>query len=241
MKRWIANRVAGFLNRRGYAITRPRFHEENPIDLRGLLAEPIQQRKGQFSVLQVGANDGISNDPIHHLVVSRKWRLLAVEPMEGSFNRLVNTYRDNPHVRCVQCAVGATDGQAIMYSIDPQGANGFDDHLSSFSLDVLKKHWRHIPDLSERVTTHAVKSLTLSSLMKENEFTDVDMLQIDTEGFDYEVIKMALHCGLFPEIIAFEWEHLGKQAMWDCRCDLIKYGYKWLITKGDVVAVRSID
>jgi FkbM family methyltransferase len=240
MKRWAANRLAEFLRRRGYIVTRTRFDEESPIDLRGLLAGSIERRKGRFEVLQIGANDGVENDPIHHNVLSRGWYLCAVEPMPGPFQRLQSNYRDVRTVTCLQCAVGHVDGEATLYTLASPRADSVDDHLSSFSIDILRKHWRSIPDLQQRITTQTVRCLTFHSILGQSSLQEIDMLQIDTEGFDYEIIKMAFSAGLFPPILAFEWQHLDRQAMWDCRCDLIKHGYCWSLSKGDVIAMKDV-
>jgi FkbM family methyltransferase len=240
MRRWAANRLAEFLGRRGYIITRARFDEESPIDLRGLLASSIERRKGRFEVLQIGANDGVENDPIHQNVLRRGWYLCAVEPMPGPFMRLQANYRNMRTVTCLQCAVGHADGETTLYTLASPRAASVDDHLSSFSIDVLRKHWRSIPDLEQRITTRTVKCLTFHSVVRQSSLQKIDMLQIDTEGYDYEIIKMAFSSGIFPPILAFEWQHLDRQAMWACRCDLIKHGYCWLLSKGDVIAMRDI-
>lgn len=239
VKRWLANRVAGFFDRRGYVITRPRFHEENSLDLRAMLAEPIQKEKGHLNVLQIGANDGIVNDPIRHLVVARGWHLWAVEPMPDPFERLVTNYRDYPNVRCVNCAVGLRDGDARIYSLRAKPGETVDDQYSSFYLDAVRQHWRRIPDSWSRIEEHKVRCLSFPSLLSECRIDSLDMLQLDTEGFDYEIIKMAFAANVLPSILAFEFVNLSKADMWSCRCDLIKHGYEWLLVKGDVVALRT--
>lgn len=216
------------------------FHQENEINLRLLLAERIERRKGTVSVLQIGANDGITNDPICHLVKSRGWSLVAVEPLSAAFERLVANYEFDANVRCVQCAIAEENGQKALYTLAPGPAQApMDDHLASFSLDVLKRHWRRIPDLERRIRMQLVRAMTLKTLIAEYAIDVVDFLQIDTEGFDYEIIKMAFAAGLRPSILAFEWEHLSQALMWDCRCTLINAGYQWLIVKGDVVAAHK--
>ncbi len=75
--------------------------------------------------------------------------------------------------------------------------------------------------------------------MRQNGITSVDLLLIDAEGFDGEIVRMALAEGLQPAILAFEWDHLDQRAMWDCRCMLINAGYKWLTIKGDIVAAHE--
>ncbi len=240
MKKMLANWISSVLDRRGYQITRHTFHQENEIDLRLLLAERIERQKGDLTVIQIGANDGVTNDPIHHLVKSRGWKLLAVEPLAPAFERLTANYRLMPNVNCVRCAIAAYDGEMTLYTLanSPSG-NSMDDHLASFSIDVLRKHWRRVPDLETRIVPQQVRAVTLKTLMEENQCGAVDLLQIDTEGFDYEIVKMAFAAGLQPSILAFEWEHLDQKTMWECRGALIKAGYRWLAVKGDIVAAHE--
>ncbi len=240
MKRWLANQVSTIVAKRGYVISRPRFHDEQNIDVRGLLAATSVNVGAAFTVVQVGANDGITNDPINHLVKARGWSLIAIEPLPGPFKKLQEHYSGYSNVRCIQCAIGNEDGDCSIYTLRPRSEQSEDDHLSSFSIDVLRKHWRRVPDLDRRIISQSVKTRRLWPLLQELDVSTVDMLQIDAEGFDYEIIKLAFGSGLFPAILAFEWEHLTPATMWECRCDLIKFGYRWVIVKGDVIAARAI-
>jgi len=238
LKRWAANRLAEFLGRRGYVVTRSRFDENHPIDLRGLLASPIEQERGRFEVLQIGANDGVDNDPIHHLVRKRGWHLCAVEPQPDAFARLRRNYCEFPNVKCIECAVGPTDGEATLYVFDAPRVKSVDDHLSSFRIEVLQKYWRHMPDSQKRIRPKTVKCLTLKSVIERSGLQRIDMLQIDTEGYDYEIVKMAFALGVFPPILCFEWHHLTPGEKENCRDDLIRHGYRWLLSTADVIATR---
>ena len=239
LKQWAANRLSAYLRRSGYVVARPRFSEENPIDLREMLASSIEKGKDRFEVLQIGANDGVENDPIHHLVRSRGWHLCAVEPMPGPFRRLQANYRDVPNVTCLQCAVGNVDGEATLYVLESPRANSLDDHLSSFSADILRRHWRSVPDLERRIRAERVRCLTFGSVLRRSSLSKIDMLQIDTEGFDYEIIKMAFSAGCFPPILAFEWQHLSEKTMSACESDLREHGYRWLLSRSDAIAVKE--
>lgn len=229
-----------YLAKRGYQISRSRFHEDNVIDLRALLALPIERSKGRFVVLQIGANDGRTNDPIIDAVMARGWELYAVEPMPIPFERLKRTYAANPRVHCIRCAVDTQDGATDIYSIrqehETEGPSV--DQLTSFSREVVERHWRHVPHVGSRIESTTVPTLTLPTLIERYSIPEIDLLQIDTEGFDYEIIKMAFAAGVMPAIIAFEWVHLNKADMWSCRSDLVARGYRWMISKGDVIATR---
>ena len=58
-----------------------------------------------FTFLQVGAFDGLANDPIHPLVRAFGLRGLVVEPQVGVLDRLRATYADHPQVSLVNAAV----------------------------------------------------------------------------------------------------------------------------------------
>src|ERR1700681_618887 len=49
-------------------------------------------RKGKILFVQIGANDGIKNDPIHVYVRKYHWNGLLVEPMPDFFNTLRINY-----------------------------------------------------------------------------------------------------------------------------------------------------
>lgn len=240
MKKQLAKWVEDFLGRRGYKISRHVFPQGNSIDLRLLLAERIERTKGTISVVQIGANDGVTYDPIHHHVQSRGWSLLAVEPLGPAFERLTENYRSNPNVKCVQCAVANSDGVMTLYTLasNPDASDRY-DLIASFSLDVLKQHWRRIPHLEDRIIAQSVNAVTLETLLNQNNIDEIDLLQIDTEGFDYEVIKMAFAAGLRPPIIAFEWTHLDQTTMWECKRALVERDYSWLSVRGDIVAAHK--
>ncbi len=241
LRSWAVERAAQELDKRGRVLTKPRFHEEHSIDLRSLLARPIERAQGEFVVLQIGANDGITLDPIRGAVLARGWTLYAVEPMPSVFERLKVNYGEGPRFHFVNCAVGESDGSAEIYYLEPSndsGGPGYDQY-TSFSREVIEHHWRAIPDVKDRVRTTTVPVRRLATLIAEFGVPRIDLLQIDTEGYDYEIIKMAFAAGIVPPILAFEWENLSQADMWSCRTDLINHGYQWMLDKGDVIAVRT--
>jgi FkbM family methyltransferase len=241
MKRLIAKTIKNQIAKRGFQLSRPIFHGDCSIDLRELLylrALTIKESTN-FNVVQIGANDGSTNDPIHHLVKKYNWRLLAVEPLPEPFKSLEKVYVDFASVTAVNAAVSNNDGEMTLYTLKPLAGREMDSHLASFSLDVLRKNFISVPNLEARIQEIRVPSLSFKTLLTKYEFEDIDFLQVDTEGFDWDVIKMAFDSNIIPKILAFEWTHLGKDKMWDCRCALVERGYQWLIDKGDVIAVQN--
>ena len=52
------------------------------------------------SIVQVGSNDGVTNDPSHDLLISHpSWTALLIEPVPFLFQRLKGNYPDSPRFR----------------------------------------------------------------------------------------------------------------------------------------------
>ena len=61
-----------------------------------------------------------------------------------------------------------------------------------------------------------VKTITLEKLIEDYNIKHLDLLQIDTEGYDYEILKMLDFNRLKPTVINYENEHLSKQDRVSC-------------------------
>lgn len=55
-----------------------------------------------------------------------------------------------------------------------------------------------------------VQCITFDTLVQRNRVKRIDLLQIDTEGFDFEIIKMINFDRIKPRILQFEHRHLTK-------------------------------
>jgi FkbM family methyltransferase len=176
-----------------------------PLDL--VLANYAARGK-MLNIVQVGACDGITNDPIFHHIANGLARAILVEPNPLAFDRLQKNYRDLHNVTLVPSAIGAQDGEAQLYRIKKTGkADSEVDsslQLASFFREHLERHAVK-PELIERIT---VPCRSLSSLVDEFALNTIDLLQIDAEGFDAAVVRMALTMPVRPNCINFEHKHL---------------------------------
>ncbi|MEZ4688203.1 MAG: FkbM family methyltransferase [Bacteroidia bacterium] len=73
------------------------------------------------------------------------------------------------------------------------------------------KHGLHIPsDPEKQIIGEEVDIISPESLLQQYTISRIDLLQIDTEGFDYEVIKMFDIGKTQPDAIIFEHAFVGK-------------------------------
>ncbi|OOG78698.1 methyltransferase FkbM [Algoriphagus sp. A40] len=175
-------------------------------------------KKGDFTVIQIGANDGISNDPIHKFIKRDNWNGVLLEPQKFVFTEFTQKiYAKNAGINVLNAAIGAEDGMLQMYKIgfsSTRWATG----LSSFSKNQVlkaydsgivayncKKYGETIPtDKSKWISQEEVRVISPESLIREFKIKKIDLLQIDAEGFDLEVIRIFDLKKHQPKVVVFE-------------------------------------
>jgi hypothetical protein len=82
--------------------------------------------------------------------------------------------------------------------------------------------------------------MSFQDLIQENHVKKIDLLQIDTEGYDYEIIKMIDFHEIKPHIIHFEHrinaEVMSRDEFRECMNYLYANGYFVMMTYSDAVA-----
>ncbi len=236
-RRWIKAAFA----RAGYTINR-RLPGDRPIDVFGLVVREEAARRNDFTVIQVGANDGISHDPLNHYIKQYGWRALLVEPIPSVFSRLTETYSGFEKVRLENCAISAVGGTVEMYSVrDDPSLPRYVKELASLDRRVLLTQKPAVPDIEDFIEVLTVPALTFQQLLDKHELDTVHLVQIDTEGFDFEVLKMVMETSCRPSIIQFESVHLGPLEIRECAALLARNGYRYLTVGIDTIAVRDSD
>jgi hypothetical protein len=83
------------------------------------------------------------------------------------------------------------------------------DGIGSFSRDAVLDHGRLIPDITRRLVETEVTCLTFDSLCARHGITSIDLLVIDTEGYDYEVLRQVDLSTYRPVLVVYEHYHLA--------------------------------
>jgi FkbM family methyltransferase len=176
-----------------------------PLDL---VLQSYDAKRKQIIIVQVGACDGATSDPIRHQVEKGSTRAILIEPNPFAFARLQKTYAGVPNVTLIQAAIGEQDGEAHLYRVKqtetPDSEADLTLVIASFFREHLENHGKKDHEI-ERIT---VPCRSLSSLVAELGLNKIDLLQIDAEGFDATVVRMALNMPVRPDCINFEHVHL---------------------------------
>jgi FkbM family methyltransferase len=203
------------------------------------MIDRFSRSKEHFQLIQIGANDGMTHDPVYRFVKRDRWNALLFEPQPSVVERYLRpVYRKYPKVKIVNAAIGYEDGRASIYTISfsqdrwATGLTRFDrelllDLIRSGRLDRrLKRYGIEGPtDHEDWVSEKQISVRSLSSVVDEYNLDQVDLMMIDTEGFDHEVLKMVNMDRLLPNLIVFEDMHIGQPDYSECVERLRRYGY----------------
>lgn len=204
-----------------------------------MLSEYSTNQKGDFTVIQIGANDGITHDPIHKFIKRDNWKSM-LEPQKHVYDEFLSKiYRKNKGIVTLNAALGEKDGYLNLYKIGFSNAR-WATGLATFDKEVLVKAFDSghvaknaakekiaIPaNLEEQIVTEKVPLISAEKLLSTYHIDKIDLLQIDTEGFDYQIIKMFNVEKTKPRMIVFESSHLSKDELEECIAHLRNNNYQ---------------
>jgi FkbM family methyltransferase len=193
--------------------------------------------------IQIGANDGKSGDPLFEYITKRNWTGVLVEPVGFLYEQLKNTYSGKEsEVHFENVAIGQKKGKQIFYRLKHSAeinAPQWYDQLGSFNKDVLLKHKRDIPHIEELMVEEEVTTVTISDLMVKYDLRELELLHIDTEGYDYEIIKTFPFDITRPELILFEHKHLLVKSFQQCISLLRSHDYLLFSFDWDTIAIQK--
>lgn len=217
----------------GYEL-RPIIKQElSPIDVFSLAVRDLMSRQPEIFFLQIGAHDGLSFDPIGPFIRKHHWKGLLVEPQQKMFAKLVENYADEKQLLFENSAIAEQDGTLTLYGIAGVPAEDMASMAPSF-----RRHYITLngAGLHGKIEATEVPALTLDSLLKKHRIDRVDLLQIDTEGYDFRIIKMIDFSRIKPQIIHFESNYLNHAQMGECSRLLHAQGYSLLTLGVDTIA-----
>jgi len=161
-----------------------------------------------------------------------------VEPIATNFARLTAQYEGLDNVQLLRAAVSHADGTVSMYKAREDGrwsGNQWVGQVASFSRQHLLTHGL---DHSE-IVEEQVPALTLQSIAEKYQIDRIGFLQIDTEGFDAEVVKMSLKLNESPSFINFEHKHLPIDDAISVLHQVTAQGYIWIQSEYDTLAIKG--
>lgn len=183
-------------------------------------------------VLKIGANDGITNDPLATLLLAdARYRGLLVEPIPAYAAMLRKNYGKCGRFVIEQAAIATSCSTAQMYYVDENVLKGIGNGNVDWLRSIASLDRRHVikhltPELHSGVKETSVECLTVNALLSRNNVQKIDLLHIDCEGFDYVILSQFDFTTLRPRMVLFEKKHLTAQDLHAAKIMMELAGYK---------------
>ena len=182
-------------------ITPPGYNDSDAIELKNSIKTLFQTNK--MNIVQIGANDGISADPIFDYIIENEHiNAFLVEPQQDAFEELKKNYKNVLHrVQCYKYAITDSNDKIKLYKNN--AINGTDGHSSLINRDIDIHNNIVVADFNEN-SYELVDGITVNNFMDVIQHVNIDIMIIDTEGYDLEIIKMFFNHNIFPTLLYFE-------------------------------------
>jgi FkbM family methyltransferase len=213
----------------------------------------FSKQNESVTFLQVGANDGFFHDPLHKFIKKYKWRGVLLEPQRDVYkNYLSRLYKNSPSITAINAALDYQDGIKPIYKISfskSRWATGLTSFNKSALMEAIdsghvercaKRYQEQLPEnKTDYIGEENITCISPKTLLQQYNLKKIDWLQIDAEGYDYEIIKMLNNENSWPTVVVFEHSHLSKQDYSECIQHLSKNNYATTSIKENTVAMKN--
>lgn len=169
-------------------------------------------KKQACKVLVIGAMDGVSHDNIHEFIIdNHNWETVFVEPVEKYFDELKQNFEGKANAYFENSAISDKNEKACIYRVDydaiaanqvPGWANG---------ISSLDRNSAPFSSIEEKfIVSDQINCITIDKLIEKYNILNIDILQIDAEGYDYFILNEILNKQFRPKFINIEIVHMTK-------------------------------
>ena len=220
-----------------------RINRIESLDLYPIFAS-LSARPTRLGVIQVGANDGVSNDPIFSSVHRFVHKILLIEPQQEVAQLLLKNYADFTGIVDIETRAVCDEKSIRLFRISGEAGHRVSSANASGITSSNKAHVeryaaKYLGDAytPQSIMPFDVDCVKLGDLIAQH-FATMDLfLQIDAEGADWAVIQTL--GGERPMAINFETKHLDRRSHRSAVAWLRDEGYEIFDHGGDCLAIRS--
>lgn len=203
--------------------------------------------------LQIGSADGCTEDPISDLVRRYKWQGTLVEPSPRSFAKLKKTYGSYSGLRFEQCLLTDEDNvdEATLYEVSEQfrEISHWADQSSSMNRDIVFGFLHYFsttkegeslpPDLNDAIEEVRLPAYHIAEFIRQLEIEELDLMVVDTMGYDARLLHAFPFDEIRPKIIMFEHFVISPAEKQLVLAHLANQGYSFVKFAVDTIAIQS--
>ena len=164
--------------------------------------------------LEIGAYNGKDFDGLYRYTHNNNWTGIFVEPIPEYFQQLKLNFQNIENKFFENSAITEEDGNYDIMRI--VGDNKWTKGSSSLLPNKINKKYKYYKEL--------IKGISFNSLVKKYNIKKIDVLQIDTEGYDLIILKQIIPT-FKPKFISIEQYNLSYPDKMEVKKILKMEGY----------------
>jgi len=209
------------------------------INFRKLLFQFCENYFNSFNFIQVGAFDGKSHDYLYDYISQSKLKKfgILVEPIQEYFIKLKSNYHEIPGINFENYAIHNDKDSISMYKIKKEYESKVPSYILGCS-SMFEEHFKHHLIEDRMVVKTIVPAIKLNELIEKYHTFYFNLLQIDTEGYDSEIIQSLNFNKYKIEIIKFEHINLTSAEIRKTILLLLKNFYLVAKDRDDLIAIK---
>ncbi|MEM7268467.1 MAG: FkbM family methyltransferase [Pseudomonadota bacterium] len=193
--------------------------------------------------VQIGANDGVTADPIYPYARTGRWRGLLIEPAPLYYERLKQLYAANPKISTLNLGISDEPGEMELHYLAPQFEDKFPQWArgcASLQRETALASLTTIPIFEDHmVISTRVRLERLDHVGAEHTVFDADLMLVDVEGHERKVFESFDFALFRPKVVYFESKHMPENDRQAIKRRLQKAGYELFQLPADILAVQS--
>lgn len=152
-----------------------------------------------FFFVNVGASDGMSNDPIYPFMKKYGWRGLLVEPVPHTFEVLRTNYAQYPGMLFENSLIASSPRKFYYFPEDYCRERSWARQIGSLDAESTRWALAHIAKDSlfegakiedlDLIAEADLPTMTFDELLAKHRIDRVDLINLDTEGADLEILE----------------------------------------------------
>jgi FkbM family methyltransferase len=192
------------------------------------LLDKLAASQPNLFFVQIGSNDGCFGDPLYPYIKRLRWAGVLVEPLPHVYRELCVTYSENAGLLFENAAIAEQSGVRPFYYLqdttDPMPP--WYRQLGSFNRHNVIKHRDVIPNIENYLECISVPCITFEELARKHRIGTLHLLHIDTESYDYQILRTIDFSKYRPALVIYEHRHLASAENGACAAMLTNLGYQ---------------
>lgn len=171
------------------------------------------------SILVIGAMDGHSFDDMTGYFITYEWSGLFVEPIKYQFDRLKQFHDSLNYAHSCKyenCAISEHNGSIQMLTIDTGAIERGEIHPCFGGMSAVYPPRNGLASEGDAAVVAKygkvldVPCKTLQTVLDKHQISHIDIIQVDTEGWDWKILKQLDFSRYRPKLIRSEYINLDE-------------------------------